>query len=84
MTDIRDLDTVHDSSDSDAGDESYCAACNQSFSPETQVCPNDGTKLVRFKAQKDEMIGRVLEGRFKVRQPLGKGGMGTVYRALQV
>jgi tRNA A-37 threonylcarbamoyl transferase component Bud32 len=82
--------TDGDATISDGGDaggaraEAYCSACNQSFAPEVTTCPNDGTKLVRFAAQRDELIGRVLDNRFEVRQPLGKGGMGTVYRAIQV
>jgi serine/threonine protein kinase len=76
-------ETVADSHDGHA-DEAYCSACNTSFPPDTDKCPNDGSKLVRLKAQKDEMLGRVLEQRYEVRLPLGKGGMGTVYRALQI
>jgi eukaryotic-like serine/threonine-protein kinase len=77
-------DTVADSGDGSHPDEAYCSACNQSYAPEVERCPSDGTRLVRFKAQKDDMIGRVLDARFEVGLPLGKGGMGTVYRAIQV
>ena len=64
--------------------EAYCSACNQSFSIETLVCPNDGARLVKLAAERDELIGRVLEERYEIRAPLGKGGMGTVYRGWQL
>ena len=32
----------------------------------------------------DPLVGQVLQGRYKVRERVGAGGMGTVYRAVQV
>jgi len=65
-------------------DESYCAACNQSFAIEALFCPNDGAKLIKLKARPDTLIGRVFDNRYEVRAPLGHGGMGTVYRGWQL
>ena len=65
-------------------EEAYCSACGQSFPSETKVCPNDGARLIRLAAQRDDLIGRVLDERYEIRAPLGKGGMGTVYRGWQL
>jgi hypothetical protein len=66
-------------------EEYYCSACNQSYpSSETKFCPNDGARLIRLAAQRDSLIGKVLDDRYEIRAPLGKGGMGTVYRGWQL
>jgi tRNA A-37 threonylcarbamoyl transferase component Bud32 len=65
------------------GDEAYCSACNASYASTLDTCPRDGERLVRFRTQPDALQGRVIDERFEVRGRLGRGGMGTVYRAWQ-
>lgn len=65
-------------------DEAYCPACSTSFPADTEACPNDGARLVKLAARLDDLLGRQLENRYEIRAPLGKGGMGTVYRGWQL
>jgi hypothetical protein len=62
-----------------SNDEAYCPSCERSFPIDYNVCPDDGTRLAKLVARSDDLIGRVLDGRYEVRAALGAGGMGTVY-----
>jgi serine/threonine protein kinase len=61
--------------------ELYCPTCEQTFA-HGERCPTDNTRLVRITTS-DSLIGRELDGRYTIGEPIGHGGMGTVYRGTQ-
>jgi len=62
-----------------------CPKCQQQFSDEEKVCPNDGEPLladVAFSgADFDLQVGQAV-GEYEVRKKIGTGGFGTVYCAV--
>lgn len=57
-----------------------CVVCRASYrEPSLKVCPRDGGALTVW--NDDPMIGQVLDDRYQIVEPLGQGGMGSVYLA---
>src|SRR5436190_1574819 len=62
-----------------------CPRCSRQFTDDVFVCPYDHMPLQAdatiADVPSDPLLGRVFEGKYRLDQRLGGGGMGTVYRA---
>lgn len=57
-----------------------CPVCKNEFPANQSVCPTDRSMLMF--AQKDELIGTILNDRYRVISEVGRGGMSIVYKGL--
>jgi serine/threonine protein kinase len=62
--------------------EKFCPKCGKGFGQQHDFCEADGEKLVMVN-EEPSLIGRVLEGKYKLSDIVGQGGMGTVYLGFQ-
>jgi len=57
-----------------------CTGCKREFPVTQTVCPYDKNMLMFM--QKDELLGTILNDRYRVLEEVGRGGMSIVYRGL--
>jgi serine/threonine-protein kinase len=60
-----------------------CPKCQSRYEGDIRFCPVDGEPLTKA-VDGTDLVGRVLNGKFRVLQLLGEGGMGRVYLAEHV
>ena len=61
----------------------FCPLCGEEYA-DVETCPVDGAVLIRASQDTDVLLGQVLKDSYRIEQQIGVGGMGTVYRAVQM
>ena len=58
-----------------------CGICHKRFDDSEETCPTDGSPLLQI--PEENLVGKVIDGRYNILSRLGEGGMGSVFRAIQ-
>ncbi|MCH7475755.1 MAG: serine/threonine protein kinase [Gemmatimonadetes bacterium] len=55
-----------------------CTTCGTEYPDEQSFCPTDGSSLKSTGGVAD-LVGSIIDGKFRITKKLGEGGMGAVY-----
>jgi serine/threonine-protein kinase len=58
-----------------------CSTCQNTFADTETFCPHDGEVL---QESPQDIVGRVIDGKYQVESFIAQGGMGAVYRARHI
>ena len=62
-----------------------CQGCGSEHSSWSGKCPHCGvSETIQLKQKTDQMLEKVIKGKYKIIRKLGQGGMGAVYLAEQI
>lgn len=60
-----------------------CFKCNRAFEDNSAFCPYDGQRLI-FIQTNDQLVGRLIDNKYRIEEIIAKGGAGAVYRATHI